>query len=136
MLFREQYLSSGLVHCNKDLEVNITEVTRLQKFVNSHVNWLHEILGTGEYWNHSDRIEDSSSDEGSQVAPLRLMIKDHKSWVEYLGTPPPSRPVCNGKAGFNCHLSELLSMILGPVAQEASGADINNTNDFISTLYH
>ena len=86
--------------------MNITEVTRLRKYVNSHVNWLHEILGTGEYWNHSERIKHSSSDEGSQVAPLRLMIKDHKGWVENSGKSPPSRPVCNGKAGFNCHLSE------------------------------
>ena len=66
VLSRERYLSSGLVHCNKDLEVNITEVTRLQKFVNSHVNWVHEILGTGEYWNHSERIKHSSSDEASK----------------------------------------------------------------------
>ena len=114
--------------------MNITEVTRLQKYVNSHVNWLHEILGTGEYWNHSERIKHSSSDEGSQVAPLRLMIKDHKSWVEDSGKPPPSCPVCNGKAEFNCHLSELLSVIYGPVVQEASGAEINSTNDLLSSI--
>ena len=42
--------------------------------------------------------------------------------------------MCDGKGGFNCHLSELLSMILSPVAQEASGAEINSTNYLLSSI--
>ena len=62
------------------------------------------------------------------------MIKDRKGWVENSGKSPPSRPVCNGKAEFNCHLSELLSVIYGPVVQEASGAEINSTNYLLSSI--
>ena len=61
-------------------------------------------------------------------------MKDQKGWVEDSDKPPPSRPVCNGKAEFNCYLSELLSVIYGPVAQEASGAEINSTNYLLSSI--
>ena len=134
VLSRDQYLASGLVQCSKDLEVNLSEVTRLQNFVNANVDWMHQIFGTGEFWGHQDRIRNSSSDEGSQVAPLRLLIKDHKNWDIASGKPPPSRPVCNGKSGYNCYLSELPSIILGPVAQEASGSEINSCGDLLASI--
>ena len=34
------------------------------------------------------------------------------------------RPVDSGRAGFNTHLSEILSQILEPVALEMSGAEM------------
>ena len=40
----------------------------------------------------------------------------------------------NGSAGFNCHLSEILSLILGPVAKESTGSEINSTNDLLSII--
>ena len=40
----------------------------------------------------------------------------------------------NGSAGFNCHLSEILSLILGPVAKESTESEINSTNDLLSII--
>ena len=134
VLTRDQYLAAGYEHCKDDLEVSATDVKRLQKYVNAHVEWLHEIFDTGSFWNHEDRIISSSRDEGSQVAPLRLLLKDHKAWDPNSGKVIPSRPVVNGSAGFNCHLSEILSLILGPVAKEASGSEINSTGDLLSLI--
>ena len=78
VLSREQYLSSGQQHCSKDLEISPTEVVRLQKYVNAHVEWLNDIFGASTFWNHQDRIRISSMDLGAQAAPLRLLLKDHK----------------------------------------------------------
>ena len=118
----------------KDLEVSATEVKRLQKYVNANVEWLHEILDSGSFWNHEDRIISSSLDLGSQVAPLRLLLKDHKKFDPTSDSVIPTRPVVNGNSGFNCHLSEVLSLVLGPVAKEASGAEINSTGDLLSIV--
>ena len=63
---------------------------------------------------------------------MRLLLKDHKPWDP--SQVIPSRPVVNGSAGFNCHLSEVLSLILGPVAKESLGSEINSTNDLLSTI--
>ena len=134
VLTKDQYISSGLQHCNKDLEISLPEVIRLQKYVNSNVDWLHEIFGTGSKWGHESRIKNSSQDLGAQAAPLRLLIKDHKQWSKSSGKPLPSRPVINGKAGYNSHLSEILSMVLGPIAKEASGAEINSTGDLLAKI--
>ena len=40
----------------------------------------------------------------------------------------------NGRSGYNSHLSEILSMVLGPVAKEASGHEINSTGDLLSKV--
>ena len=135
VLSKQQYLASGIEHCRKDLEISLHDVARLQKYVNSNVEWLHDILGTGSFWGHQDRIRTSSIDFGAQAAPLRLLLKDHKPWSKDSGKPIPSRPVVNGKAGYNNHLSELLSMILGPVAKEANGSEINSTADLLSKIH-
>jgi len=134
VLSKQQYLAAGLEHCKKDFEVSPTEVKRLQKYVNANVEWLHEIFGSGAHWGHEDRIINSSTDSGSQVAPLRLLIKDHKEYDPSKDDVLPTRPVVNGKGGFNCHLSEILSMILGPVAKESAGSEINSTGDLLSII--
>ena len=134
VLSQKQYIESGKQHCLKDIEISLTDVTRLQKYVNSHVDWLHDICGTGTFWGQEDRIKNSSMDLGSQAAPLRLLLKDHKSWDKNSGKPIPSRPVINGKGGYNSHLSEILSMILGPLSKEAMGSEINSTGDLLAKI--
>ena len=134
VLSKEQYLAAGFEHCKNDLEVSTTDVKRLQKYVSANVEWLHEIFNTGSFWNHESRIISSSLDEGSQVVTLRLLLKDHKPYDPKTNRVIPSRPVVNGSAGFNCHLSEILSMILGPVSKEAIGSEINSTSDLLSII--
>ena len=73
-------------------------------------------------------------DNSESVAPLYLLIKDHKGWLEESGMPPPSRPVCSGNRGFNKHLSELVSLILEPLAHSMEGADVNSTGSFLEKI--
>ena len=64
-------------------------VHKLQKAANDHCFWIRKIFNIGANWNHGDRISQSMSDKGDVVAPLYLLIKDHKGWKEEDGCPPP-----------------------------------------------
>ena len=66
------------------------------------------------------------------VAPMYLLVKDHKGWSEDDGTPPPSRPVCEGNVGVTRHLSEAVSMVLEPLSHAMDGSDVESTGDMLS----
>ena len=50
------------------------------------------------------------------VAPLNLLVKDHKGWTKDDRKPPPSRPACEGKVGVTRYLSEAVSIVLEPLS--------------------
>ena len=75
-------------------------------------------------------------DQGEVIAPLYLLIKDHKAWRESDGVPPPSRPVCSGNKGCNRHLSEVLSLILEPLGHAVGGQDIDSTSGLLHEIEH
>ena len=102
--------------------------------VNDHCFWLRDIFQCGVTWNQRDRMNYNITDNAENVAHLRLLIKDHKGWTEDSGRPPPSRPVCAGNDGGNRHISEIVSLILEPVACESNGNDIDSTGDMLSKI--
>ena len=134
ILTTEQYFEAGRKHVENDLKVGVEEVCVLQKLVNDHCHWLSKIFNVGANWEHSERISQSMCDRGEVVAPLYLLIKDHKGWKEEDGTPPPSRPVCSGNRGYNRHLSELLSLVLEPVSHALQGYDIDSTGELLMKI--
>ena len=74
------------------------------------------------------------SDKGEQVCQMTLLLKDHKEWSEASGKPVPSRPVVSGNSGLNCHLSEVISMIVEPLAFESEGNEVDSTDDMIDKI--
>ena len=134
ILEKAQYELSGKKHTDKDVEISHDQLHSIQKLVNDHGKWLKKIFKVGLEWNHEERIANSMTDKGEVVGPLYLLIKDHKSWSEEDGTPPPSRPICSGNVGFNRHISELLSMILEPLGHALGGADIDSTGGLLSKI--
>ena len=78
IMTREQYVKSGEKHTSKDVIVGPDQFKKVQKCVNSHCEWLSQIFKCGENWQHNDRIVNSMSYESEAVAPLYLLIKDHK----------------------------------------------------------
>ena len=74
------------------------------------------------------------TDRGEVVAPLYLLVKDHKGWRPEDGTPPPSRPVCSRNMGFNRHISEILSLILEPLGHAIGGEDTDSTGGLLSKI--
>ena len=85
----EQYLASGQKHTKKDLKISYDQVKTIQKIVNDHSSCLQKIFGIGASWGHEDRLSNSMTDRGEVVAPLYLLVKDHKGWSPEDGTPPP-----------------------------------------------
>ena len=73
-------------------------------------------------------------DKGEQACNMVLLLKDHKNWNYESGKPPPSRPVVSGNTGLNCHLSELLSLLLEPVSLESNGHEVDSTTELLNKI--
>ena len=134
VLSQEQYIESGNVHTSKDIEIQPHQIKKIQKSVNDHVFWANRIFQCGSNWNHTDRMATNLVDNGEQVCKMTLLIKDHKKWSPGSEGPPPSRPVISGNSGLNCHLSDLISMVIEPIAYEASGNEIDSTDSMIARI--
>ena len=78
MIRRDQYVSSGRKHVEKDEPVDDDMVKKVQKVANDHTWWLRRILRCGEAWNHDDRMSSNMVDNTEVVAPMYLLVKDHK----------------------------------------------------------
>ena len=131
---KEQYLHSGLVHTANDIEIEQSQVKRVQNTVNDHVGWLNSILECGKNWKHSDRMSRNLIDRGEQTCSMTLLAKDHKGWVVDSNKPVPSRPVVSGNSGLNCHLSELIAQIIDPITYESEGRDVDSTDHMLSKI--
>ena len=88
VLTNEQYYAAGLKHTKNDEKVSCEQVKSVQNYVNDHCMWLRKIFGVGMCWGHEERIGNSMTDRGEVVAPLYLLIKDHKGWTQESGSPP------------------------------------------------
>ena len=89
VLTTNQYYQSGKKHTEKDLKISVDQVKDVQKTVNDHSFWLRRIFGLGAERGHEERIGNSMTDRGEVVAPLYLLVKDHKGWSYEDGVPPP-----------------------------------------------
>ena len=116
----EDYLAAGKVHTDKDECVGEDFVRETQRILNGHCSLLMKIFNTGSNWSHESRHREARLNKSCQVPILKLLFKDHKSWVPGQG-PIPTRPVCAANGGMNVHLSELVSMILEPLATTIPG---------------
>ena len=134
ILSQKQYIEAGMSHASKYLEIEPHHVKKIQKSVNDHVYWASKIFQHGKNWNQSDRMATNLIDKGEQTCNMTLLIKDHKSWVPESNSFPPTRPVVAGNSGLNCHLSEIVSSIIEPIAFEESGNEVVSTNDILARL--
>ena len=88
-LTRKQYVDSGMVHAQKDIEISPSKVKRIQNTVNDHTWWFKEMSNCGENWGHGDRMSKNINDKGEQACPMVLLFKDHKNWTIDSEGPPP-----------------------------------------------
>ena len=73
-------------------------------------------------------------DKGEQACNMTLLIKDHKQWNPGSDTPVPSRPVISGNTGLNCHLSEIISHLIDPIAFEHCGNEVDSCDDMLARI--
>ena len=89
----------------------------------------------GHYWKHMDRFRKTMINNSMAICPLYLLYKDHKSWSWKKGKPPPTRPVASGSSGMNLHLSELVSQIMEPIANQwVGGLETISCEDMLSQI--
>ena len=129
----EMYHEAAKVHIGKDVEVDFHEAERTQKLLNGHVSSWLKMTRMGEKWQHQDRQRATHMENSVSIAPLYLLIKDHK---KYSGSgPPPTRPVCGAISGMNVHLSNILSPYLDALASEMPNSmEVISTEDALSRI--
>jgi hypothetical protein len=65
---------------------------------------------------------------------MTLLIKDHKVW-DITKDAPPSRSVMGGNKGGNTNISEIISIVLEPIANSQPGSlEVNATDGFLANL--
>ena len=65
-------------------------------------------------------------DHGYEVPQMSILFKDQMEWNELSQKPVPSRPIVSGNSCLNTHLSEIISELIGPIALERNGAEIQS----------
>ena len=126
----EAYMKMGEVHLQGDREIMGEDVTRIQSITNGHTSSWIKILGIGEDWQHSSRVRETTMNKGDNVAPLYILLKDHKPVVE--DELPKTRPVCSSQKGLNFHLQNILSDVIEPLAEEVEGSiEVGSTEDLL-----
>ena len=78
MLTRNQYVEAGNKHLEKDVVVGNNVVEKVEKLANEHTWWHRKIMDCGAEWHHEERKASNMADNTEIVAPLFLLIKDHK----------------------------------------------------------
>ena len=135
VMSREEYIEAGKKHVDKDMEVDLDFMVKNQRRINGHMSMIMKTFRVGEEWNHQARLRATKLTYSLSVAPLYLLYKDHKGWSLAVGGAPPSRPVASSGGGQNDHLSETVSQILEPVANNLTGGtEVNSTPDFVSVI--
>ena len=72
---------------------------------------------------------------GLAIFPMTIMIKDHKSLSLDSEEPPPSRSIMNGKLGMNMNMSEFISLVMEPIANEdKDNLETNFTDGLIADI--
>ena len=86
------------------------------------------------YGSKGERVEQSMVEHSEAVAPLYLLVKDHKGLSQESGEAPPSRPVFSGNQGFNKHLSEIVYLILELLGHALEGNEIDSTGALLAEI--
>ena len=129
------YELAGSVHTKNDEEISDSIVKSTQTELNGNVSMLIKFFKLGAEWGHSDRMRETMLNNSLSLCPLYLLFKDHKGWSLAKGPVPPTRPVASGNRGMNMHLSEILSEILEPIADEAKNTcEVISTEDMVAKM--
>ena len=105
----EEYIKAGEVHTKNDKKVDEKELKEIQKTLNATCSMFLMIFKVGENSDHVERHRTDHINQSANPSAMRLLLKDHKG-LEKIHTRRLNGP------GLNIHISNLLSDILEPVA--------------------
>ena len=129
----ESYIKMGEVHIQEDREVTMESCKEIQRKLNGHMSMWLKISGMGENWRQYDRMRETTINHSCSVAPLSLLIKDHKPRAP--GELPATRPLVSGNEGMDVHFGHIVSEHLEAVAEaRETTIDVISTEDFINRI--
>ena len=128
---RETYLRLGAPHRGEDRTVKYDEIREIQRLTNGHTSAWLKILGTGEAWNHLERIKTTTINSSNNVASMKLLVRDQeRKWNDGCHK---CRPVVARHEGLNSHLNNLISDLIGPIAEHtANSIEVISSKDLLS----
>ena len=127
------YQEMGQEHIAGDREISEKEVNETERKMNAHCAMLLKVTKMGSNWQHEDRHRESNIKHSGYVAPMSLLVKDHKKVEE--GKLPKTRPVVSASEGIGTSFSNILSEIVEPLADSLTDSmEVISTEDFISRI--
>ena len=119
-------------HIREDKIVDTKEVKKIENKLNRHMAFWTKILKPGENNNHIRRIKSNLITKDNQIPILRGTNKDHKEVADKVAGPDV-RPIMGAMVGPNLGLSELGSLIVRKIADNAdTGLVAKSTEEVIS----
>merc|ERR1711954_445765 len=103
------YLKMGEEHTTKDKEVTLNTALNLQKELDKDTSMMIKIFNVGGSEKERSRHRETSLNQQG-IAPVELLIKDHKKPGEY--SLLKTCPVANGSASSSSGASEIWNVIM------------------------
>ena len=105
-------------HIEEDKILSEKEVTKIENFINKHMDFWSRFLNVGEYNKQTKRVKSNLIIKDNQIPVLRGTSEDHKEAINpFIG--PDFRPIMGAIAGPNIGLSEIGSIIVRKIADNA-----------------
>ena len=132
----EAFTMMGREHTSKDREITRKEAYQIHEHQDCHTSQMLKCFQMGASHGHQKRMRESYLG-GKGIAPMNLLVKDHKPPDPKTGLPK-TRPVVSGNRSNNGGPSEMVSLILEKVQRHnsASGktASVISSEDFLHRL--
>ena len=121
-------------HVKNDKVIDEKKVKTLENRLNNHMEWWVRILQPGKKNNQTKRVKSNLITKDNQIPILRGTSKDHKEALEEkIG--PDLRPIMGAIVGPNIGLSELGSMVVRKIAENADiGLVSTSTEEVINKI--
>ena len=100
----DNYREACSAHVEGDQTITVELHEKAQKMANTHSTMWVRIFKAGEAIGGQARIKRNMLVEGSTLAPLYALRKDHKG-CDSPARGPPMRPVCGAVSAYNSKLS-------------------------------
>ena len=121
-------------HIKDDKVLNEKEVKKLENKLNRHMTFWVSILKPGENSNQVRRVKSNLVTKDSQIPILRGTSKDHKEANDKM-VGPDVRPIMGALVGPNIGLSEIGSLIVRKIADNAdSGLVSKSTEEVLNKI--
>ena len=121
-------------HVQNDKVIDEKKVKTVENRLNNHMEWWIRILQPGKYNNQTRRVKSNLITKDNQIPILRGTSKDHKVAVEEI-IGPDLRPIMGAIVGPNIGLSELGSMVVRRIAENADmGLVATSTEEVVNRI--